>query len=47
MKSFEMNLEVLSETNRKQVVDEENCFFGCTTTSVDVNDIELEGDEIR
>lgn len=42
MSEKNMNLEVLSEKNHKNLVYEENCFFGCTTTSVDVNDIELE-----
>jgi len=41
-KKENMSIEVLSTNNHKNMVDEENCFFGCTTTSVDVNDLELD-----
>ena len=41
-KKDHMKIEVIATNKHKNVVNEENCFVGCTSCSVDVNDLELE-----
>ena len=41
-KKDNMKIEVITTNKHKNVVNEENCFIGCTSCSVDVNNLELE-----